>query len=200
MGAASNTRRRGRAAWLTMLLPVAVAVYWLAGCAGEQVYHDPNMDFGAVKTVAVMPFSNLTRDNLAGERVRDVFSTALLASGGFYVVPAGEVGRGISRAGIATPTTPSPEDVVKLAKMIGADAVITGVVKEYGETRSGTVTANIISVSAEMIEGQTGRIVWSASSTKGGVGFTDRLFGGGGEPMNVVTEEAVNDLLDKLFL
>jgi len=27
----------------------------------------------------------------------------------------------------------------------------------------------------------------------------DRLFGGGGEPMNVVTEEAVDELIDKLF-
>jgi hypothetical protein len=51
----------------------------------------------------------------------------------------------------------------------------------------------------QMIETQTGRVVWAASSTKGGITFGDRLLGGGGEPMNVVTEKAVDDIIDKLF-
>jgi hypothetical protein len=50
-----------------------------------------------------------------------------------------------------------------------------------------------------MIERSSGVVVWSASSTKGGVSVWDRLLGGGGRPMNTVTEKAVNDLLDKLF-
>ncbi len=50
-----------------------------------------------------------------------------------------------------------------------------------------------------MIETQTGKVVWTASSTKGGISVWDRLFGGGGKAMNEVTEEAVDDLLDKLF-
>ena len=57
----------------------------------------------------------------------------------------------------------------------------------------------MVSVSFKMMEGQNGKIVWSASSTRGGVGFKDRLLGGGGEPMNVITEKAVNDILNKLF-
>jgi hypothetical protein len=50
-----------------------------------------------------------------------------------------------------------------------------------------------------MIETQTGKIVWTASSTQGGIGILDRLFGGGGQPMNKVTEKAINDLINKLF-
>jgi hypothetical protein len=50
-----------------------------------------------------------------------------------------------------------------------------------------------------MLEAQTGRVVWTASSTKGGVSTSDRLLGGGGEPMNKVTEIAIDDLLDKMF-
>jgi hypothetical protein len=72
-------------------------------------------------------------------------------------------------------------------------------VTEYGEVRSGTTTANVVSVSLQMMEGQTAKVVWSASSTKGGVTTSDRLFGGGGEPMNIEIQKAVNDLLDKLF-
>ena len=42
-------------------------------------------------------------------------------------------------------------------------------------------------------------VVWSASSTKGGISFWDRLIGGGGEPANKVTEQAIDALLDKLL-
>ena len=44
-----------------------------------------------------------------------------------------------------------------------------------------------------------GKIVWEASSTKGGIDVWDRLFGGGGRPMNDVTRDAVNDVIEKLF-
>jgi hypothetical protein len=105
----------------------------------------------------------------------------------------------VARAEIAAPTTPSPEEVVKLGGIIKVQAIFTGVVREYGEVRSGATAANAISVSLQMIETQTGKVVWTASSTKGGITIWDRLFGGGGRPMNVVTEEAVNDLLAQLF-
>lgn len=180
------------------ILPVLIMIF-STGCATTSVYRDTNMDFGAVKTVAVLPFQNLSRDNLAGERVRDVFSTMLQATGAVYVIPQGEVARGLSRASIMNVSQPSPEEIVKLGGIVKADAVITGVVREYGEVRSANSTANVISLSLQMIETQTGRVVWSASSTKGGISFLDRMFGGGGKPMNIVTEEASNDLLDRLF-
>jgi len=172
------------------------------GCAtttSNVVFRDPNMDFGAIQTVAVMPFTNLTRDNLAAERVRDVFMTMLQATGGVYVIPPGEVARGIARLSLEHPASPTPEDVTKFAKIVSTDAVFTGTVMEYGEVRSGTSVANVIAISLQMMEAQTGKVVWSASSTQGGVTTSDRMFGGGGEPMNATTQKAVDDLLDKLF-
>lgn len=157
------------------------------------------MDFGAIRTVAVLPFANLSRDNLAAERVRDVYSSMLLATGAVYVVPIGEVARALGKAGIATPATPSTDDVVKLGTSLKADAIIAGVVKEYGEVRSGTAAGNAVSVSVQLFETATGKVVWAGSTTRGGVTMSDRLFGGGGEPLNHVTEAAVDDLLNKMF-
>ena len=162
-------------------------------------YHDPDMDFSALRSIAVMPFANLTNDKLAAERVRNTFMTSLLATGVVYVVPSGEIIRGVKRAGVQNPVAPSVDDIVKFAAIIRADAVITGVLKEYGEVRSGTTRANVISVSMQMIEKETRKVVWSASTTKGGIGTLDRLFGGGGRPMNEITEAAVDDILNKLF-
>ena len=157
------------------------------------------MDFGAIQSVAVMPFLNLSRDNIAGERVRDVFINKLLSTGAVYVLPIGEVARGITRADIQNPAAPSQEEAVKLAGLIKAQAVITGVVKEYGEVRAGSTSANVLSLSLQMIEAQTGKIVWTATSTKGGISMVDRLLGGGGQPMNDITEKAIDDLINKLF-
>jgi hypothetical protein len=181
---------------MTLLLLVG-----LAACAHSTsgVFRDQNMDFGAVQSIAVMPLSNQTRELTAADRVRDVFINKLLSTGAAYVLPVGEVKRGITRAGISDPAAPSPEEIVKFAGIVKADAVITGMVKEYGEVRSGTASATSIAISMQMIETQTGRVVWAASSTKGGITFGDRLLGGGGEPMNVVTEKAVDDIIDKLF-
>lgn len=184
------------------LIPFCLAAF-LIGCASQNTaptkYHDPNMDFSNIRSIAVMPFSNLTTDRLAAERVRDTFINNLLATGAVYVIPTGEVARGIDRAAITNPTAPAAQDIVKLAAIIKADAVITGVVREYGKVRSGTTSANVISFSLQMQEISTQRIVWTASSTKGGVSIWDRLFGGGGKPMNDVTQAAVNEVIDKLF-
>ena len=163
------------------------------------VYRDSKMDFGSIQTVAVVPFSNLARDQVVAERVRDVFVSRLLSTEAVYVLPVGEVARGIATLEIASPSTPTPEQVVKLGAMLKVDAVITGVVREYGEVRSGSSAAGAISISVQLLEGQTGKTVWTASSTKGGIDIWDRLFGGGGKPMNDVTRDAVNDVIQKLF-
>ncbi len=174
----------------------------LAACATRSTltyYHDPNMDFAALRTIAVMPFENLSRDRQAAQRVWDIFANSLLSTGAVYVIPSGEVSRGISRAGVLNPAVPSVEEIIKFAGIVKVDAVITGAVTEYGELRSGSASANVISMNVQMIELQTRKIVWTASSTKGGISIWDRLFGSGGKPMNDVTMAAVDDILDKLF-
>ena len=131
--------------------------------------------------------------------MRDELIGMLLATGAVYVLPTGEVARGMGSIGRIPNEGPSVEQVKKLCAILQVDALITGVVKEYGPVRSGAAIANIISLSLQMVEKNSGMVVWSASSTKGGISIWDRLIGGGGEPMSDVTEEAINDLLDKLF-
>jgi hypothetical protein len=171
-----------------------------SGCAKTKAYQDRQMDFGSIKTVVVMPFWNLSGNQQASDRVREVFATALLATQAVYVVPTGEVSRAASRLGLAVAATPSTEEVVKLGGLLKADAVITGVVKEYGEVRTTSAVSNVVSVSLQMHETGSGKVIWSGASTKGGVTWGARLLGtGGGEPMNAVTEQAVDDLLAQLF-
>jgi hypothetical protein len=182
-------------------LAAALAAHGCAArqSAGSTSFHDELMDFSLVRTVAVLPFANLSGVQPAAGRVRDTFMTSLQGAGAVYVVPPGEVARGIDRVGLSQPTEPAPEEIVNLCRALGADAAFTGTVLEYGEARSGSATANYISLSLKMFEGQTGKVVWSASTTQGGVGAKQRLFGGGGRAMNEVTLDAVHDLIGRLF-
>ena len=185
---------------LVFLLTIFMTLFLVAGCAtSKRSYKNNNMDFSSLKRVAVLPFKNLTSDDNAAERVRDSFMGMLLATNAVYVLPPGEVARGISRVGIHNPATPTAEEVKSLGRILKVQAVMTGVLKEYGTVHSGASAANVVGIQLQMLETQTGTIIWSGSSTKGGIGLSDRLFGGGGKPMNNVTEDAINDLLDQLF-
>ncbi|HEX9402254.1 MAG TPA: penicillin-binding protein activator LpoB [Anaeromyxobacter sp.] len=191
----NGPRRRLATSALVVLLALAAC----RGSAGRRGYQDANMDFGAIHTVAVLPFTNLSRESAGADRVREVFSNMLLSTGAVYVLPPGEVMRGVNRVQIVDPRQPSVEEITKLGALLKADAVIRGVLREYGEVRSASAAANVVSISVEMYETSSGKVVWAAASTRGGIGVSDRLLGSGGAPMNEVTERAVDDLLEKLF-
>lgn len=165
----------------------------------ESTFHDPNMDFGLIRSVAVLPFQNLSNVQNADETARDVFMTVLQARVDVYVIPPGEILRAISRMQPENPVLPTAEEAIKLAENLEADVVVTGAVLEYGQVRSGSASSNVCSMSVKMLEGQTGRVVWSASTTRGGVSAGDRLVGSGGQPMNRIVTKAAEDLVERLF-
>lgn len=182
------------------LVAALAALALLAGCSRHRTYTNPNMDFGSVRTIVVLPFWNLTREQQGADRVRDVLVNALLATNAVYVIPTGEVSRAIARVGITTSVTPSADEVVKLCALLKADAAITGVLKEYGEVRTASATSNVVALSLQMQESTQGKVVWAGASSKGGVGWGDRLLGAsGGRPVNEVTEQVVDDLVQQLF-
>ena len=186
---------------LFVTLTACLIIVLVSGCGGgsKGVYVNPYADFGVLQNIAVMPFQNLTTDDDAAERVRDAFISMLLATEALYVLPPGEVTRGIDRVGMRSPANPNVEEVKKLSNILQVDAVITGTLREYAVVRSGASSANLVSLSLKMIEVEKGTVIWSADATKGGITVWDRLFGGGGQPMNDVTEEVVDELIEKLF-
>jgi hypothetical protein len=184
------------------LLTMSIFLVLLSSCAflqQEDLYVDSNMDFSSIKKVAILPLQNLVTEEEAADRVRDTLQGMLLSTEAFYVLPPGEVARGLNRVGIRQPATPTTDELKSLSGVLGVDAFFTGVLREYGVVRSASSSANIISLSLQLYEVESGTIVWSASSTKGGITMVDRLFGGSASPMNDVTEQAINELIDKLF-
>lgn len=89
-----------------IVLPLLLVLLSLTACGTHgETFRDDKMDFGAIQTVAVMPFVNLTRESTAADRVRDVFINRLLATGALYVLPVGEVARGVTRGRLQCPVS-----------------------------------------------------------------------------------------------
>src|SRR5574341_1291833 len=94
--------------WLSLLAGLLV----LAGCGTSRPasYVHPNFDFSRVKKVAVLPLENLTSDQTAGEKMRKVVITELLATGIVDVIEPGQVNRVLANQNIQNPTAMSPEE------------------------------------------------------------------------------------------
>ena len=184
----------------TLVLANILCGLLVASCANKlRTFHAKGMDFGSIQRVGVLPLANFSRDNSAAPRVRDAMTTMLLATEAFEVLPQGEVARAMMRTGVRSAEMLTSDKLKELGKLLKVDALFTGAVREYGELRSGQATANSISLSLQLYEVATGKTIWSAQTTQGGVTFVDRLVGGGGKPMATVTEKAIDVLIDSLF-
>ena len=106
---------------------LAVAAAALPGCLlvhTSVVNPAPNLP-----VVAVAPFANLSAERAAdGRRFALAYATELQQVPGFQVIPVGVVEVAAARAGL-DPAVPA--DALRLAELLGADAVVVGAVTDY---------------------------------------------------------------------
>lgn len=159
------------------LLAVLIAGLW-AGCAGTQHFIDPEADLPYYERVGVISFNSLAQDRLAGEKVASIFMTELLTQDFAHVVDAGQFAAAMQRIrGNKPMSTPwSTTELRELCEASEVQGIFMGTVREYEMNRSGRESFPLVSLEARLIDGTTGRIVWSGSATrKGGPAFP--LFG-----------------------
>lgn len=172
----------------------------LSACARTSPYYiHPTYDFSLIKKVAVLPLENLTQDTLAGEKVRKVVVSELLAVGVLDVLEPGQVNRALAQQGIQAPSSMSAEEFKKLGASLGVQAFIVGSVETYEQINVGGVFYPQVAITLRAVDAATGTIIWSASRTGGGVGIAGRLFGLGGETMSEATQKTVRAAVATLF-
>ncbi|HWC64698.1 MAG TPA: GNA1162 family protein [Thermoanaerobaculia bacterium] len=185
-------RRTGTAAAIALLL-------FCAACAHSvtQFVH-PNADLAALKSVAVLPFENLSADRTAGDKVQKIFSSELLSTGAFNVVEPGLVSKTLKASRIETVESLGPGDFKKLGEELKADAVFMGTVVDFAESRSGQTPTPDITIQLRLVECQSGATVWSASRSKSGASASARLFGIGGQSLTEAARQVVRQELGTL--
>jgi polysaccharide biosynthesis protein PelC len=176
-----------------------LVLLWATACSHAVTqYVHPNADLAALKSVAVLPFENLSADRTAGDKVQKIFSTELLAAGAFTVVEPGLVSKTLKANHIETTESLGPADFKKLGEELKADAVFTGTVVDFAEARSGQTPTPEITIQLRLVECQSGATVWSASRSKSGASASARLFGIGGESLTEAARELVKQELGTL--
>ena len=189
----NNLRTTTRTLAMTALLVTAA-------CASSTTtkYIHPNMDLGAVKRVAVLPFETLVPDRSAGEKVQKIFLTELLALDAFDVVEPGQVAKVLKAERIDSVESLGPADLKRIADVLKAQGLFLGTVVDYTESRSGATASPEVTIQLRLVEAESGVTVWSASRSRSGATASARLFGVGGQSLTQVSRQLVKEELSTL--
>ena len=158
------------------LLVLAILSTLWACCTPPPEYINEAADFGYYQKVGVVPFSNLTTDRNAADKVSSSFITALLMQGVVETASPGDFLKSfrdiVKGERVNLTEELSAEEVINLSKAAGVQGVFVGSVRDYGMTRVGSEEFPLISVVVRLLDGQSGKVVWSFETTRrGGPGF-----------------------------
>lgn len=168
--------------------------------AGPRVFVSRDADMTYYRKLAVLPFANLTGDTYAGGRVTRAFVTELVIAERFQLVDPAQFVAELERAG-APPDAQGhvdPQKLKEVAAKVGATGVIRGAVTEYQMGRSGADEAPVVSFDTEMVDAETGSLVWRVSVTRRGKGRLPILGGSGTRSFGSVTQEACAQAVERL--
>jgi len=177
----------------------AAGLLGVVGC-GHAVtqYIHPNADLSALKSVAVLPFENLSNDRTSGDKVQKIFTSELLATGAFSVVEPGLVAKTLKAEHVDTVETLGPADFKRLGEAMKSDAFFLGTVVDFNENRTGSTPTPDVTIQLRLVESQSGATVWSASRSQSGASASARLFGIGGQSLTETARNLVRQELHTL--
>jgi hypothetical protein len=197
-----SPRRPEPRAWAwTALLTALTILAWGCGSSGSlRLYVNPDADMTFYKRVAILPFTNLSTDPFAGQRVTRAFTTELVISERFDLVEEGEFHEALRSAAVE-PDIQGYYDPARVAKVAGdlkATALIKGTVTDYQIQRFGSQDFPVLSFDVEMIDLQSGGTVWRGSVTRHGGGGTPVVGGSGTRTFGKLVQECSEEMVKKL--
>jgi len=142
----------------------------LAGCAKTYVqgYIKPDLNVSDVKSIAMLPFDNISGYQDAGKKVENLLLTELVRTEMFKIAEMGEVEKSLRNLRIRTTSEIDLDKLQKLGKQLNVQAVIMGSVDEYELRQERNETVPVVSITARMLDVQTGDIIWAISHTHDG--------------------------------
>ncbi len=182
------------------LAAAALVLALAAACrsGGGRTYMHPNADLGSLKTVAVLPFENITQERSAGEKVQRIFLAELLSMGLFEVAEPGLVTRTLRAERVESTEALAPADIQRIGKALKADALFMGTVVDFADNRSGSTPAPEVTIQSRLVETQSGVTIWSSDRSRSGATLSARLFGVGGESLTDAARRLVRQQLRSL--
>lgn len=171
---------------------------WVGCAASSPFYLRRGARLGFIKRVAVFPFQNHSEDKFAAERMRDLVITALLARDVFDVVPPEEVDALLREEGLEEASALEASTLRRMGKRLNVQAFVLGAVNRYEEERRGSYAYPVVALSLQLLDADTGTILWRTSGARSGYHTLGRLFGLAAEDVTQVSLRLVDGLLDSL--
>lgn len=194
-----GARSAGGAAVSRTVAAAALAIFVAACHARATTFVEPQANFSLIRRVAVLPMENLTQEPTAGEKVRQLLVIELLSTGSVEVVDVGEVARALRAANVANPVSPGTEDIKKLGQELKVEALLAGSVQEFAQGKAAGAPATSVALVFRLVETDAGRVIWSSSISKSGVGAMARLFGVGGDSATERARKLIHKALGTLI-
>ena len=179
----------------------AITVLALAGCAAPtRLYVNSQADLTLYKKVAVVPFTDLSGQQFAGDRVTRAFTTELILTDRFHVVEAAELSNALDQAGgsIDSQGRTSAEKLKEACQKLEAPGYIRGAVTEYQMQRNGQDEIPVLSFDAELVDVATGNVVWRISISRRGHSLLPGLSGGSLRSFGALTQKACAEAVARL--
>jgi TolB-like protein len=179
--------------------PLALLVLACSCASGARIFVNPDADMSFYKKVAVLPFANLSPDALAAARVTRAFVTELVIVNRFQVVQPEEFAGVLQRMGVS-PNPDGTYDAGKLkeaAAKVGVTGILRGAVTEYQVVRGEGADTPILSFDAEMMDANTGTVVWRSAISKRGRGRVP-VIGSGTRSLGRLTQDACAEVVTRL--
>jgi TolB-like protein len=166
-------------------------------------YLKPGVAVSHIRSLAVLPFDNISGHPDAGKKVVNLLLTELARTELFQIADVGEVEKSLRRLRIRTTAEIDLSKLQDLGEQLHVQVVIVGSVDEYEvrPVRNGTVP--IVAINARMLEAQTGDILWAISHTHDGNDW-ETVFGFGriislSQLAQIVVSEMVESLVRELL-
>jgi TolB-like protein len=179
---------------------LALAVTSFSCASGTRVYVNPDADLAFYKKIAVLPFTDVGGQGMAGARVTRSFVTEMIMTNRFQVVEPEEFVGALHRMGVfpAQDGFYDPEKVKNAATEMGVTGILRGAVTEFQMGRSeGGAEYPVIAFDAELVDVNSGNIVWRSSISKHGKSRVP-VFGGGSRSLGQLTQQACAELVGEL--
>jgi hypothetical protein len=174
-------------------IPGLVIVALLSGCAASpRLFVNRQADMTLYKRVVVVPFSNLCGEPYAPGRVVRALTTELVIADRFQMTDPSTLLGELEKANVAPDATGQIDlrELRAVAEKLNATAIIRGSVTEYAMHRQGTDEYPVVSFDCEMVDVQTGIVIWRMSINESGRGRLPIVGGSGERTFSRVTQEA----------
>lgn len=183
----------------SLAVPLAVALFACSCASSTRVYVNPQADMTFYKKVAILPFTSLGADLMAGPRVTRAFITELIMTDRYQIVQPEEFRGVLSRmSGLPGPDgLYDPAKLHEAAAQVGATGILRGAVTEYQMQRAGNGETPILAFDVELIDVNTGDVAWRSSIAKRGKARVP-LLGRNVKTLGRLTQIACRDLVGRL--